>query len=96
MKKKLERVFIIAEAGCNHNGDLNLAKKLIDVASRVKADAVKFQSFNVDELVTKKAPKAQYARKYTKKFKSQYAMQKNLLLSETDHKKLLNIVKKKN
>ncbi len=95
MKKKLERVFIIAEAGCNHNGDLSLAKKLIDAASRAKADAVKFQSFNVDELVTRRAPKAQYARKYTKEFKSQYSMQKKLQLSESNHKELFEYCKKR-
>ena len=42
-------VFIIAEAGCNHNGDINLAKKLVDVAVEAGADAVKFQTFITDE-----------------------------------------------
>ena len=64
---KKNKVFIIAEAGCNHNGTMVLAKKLVDAAVFAKADAVKFQSFNVDELVTKKASKAKYALKNTKK-----------------------------
>lgn len=53
-------VFVIAEAGVNHNGDLKLAKKLVDVAVEVGADAVKFQTFSPDTLVTKEAPKADY------------------------------------
>ena len=47
------RVFIIAEAGVNHNGDINLAKKLIDVAAKAGADAVKFQTFKARNLVSK-------------------------------------------
>ena len=52
------RVFIIAEAGVNHNGDINLAKKLIDVAAKAGADAVKFQTFKAQNLVSKNAQKA--------------------------------------
>ncbi len=85
---KKNRVFIIAEAGCNHNGSIVLAKKLIDAAVFAKADAVKFQSFNVDELVTKSARKANYAIKNTKKNETQYDMQKKLMLSFDDHFKL--------
>ena len=48
-------VEIIAEAGVNHNGDINIAKKLIDIAAKAGANAVKFQTFNTDKLVTKKA-----------------------------------------
>ena len=47
-------VFIIAEAGVNHNGDLDMAKKLIDVAKEAGADAVKFQSFITENIITKK------------------------------------------
>ena len=54
--------FIIAEAGINHNGDINLAKKLIDLAKEAGADAVKFQTYNPDTLVTKKASKAKYQK----------------------------------
>lgn len=54
------RTLIIAEAGVNHNGDLSLAKRLIDVAAHAGADLVKFQTFNADRLVTRHAPKAEY------------------------------------
>ena len=74
--------FIIAEAGCNHNGDINLAKKLIDVAVEAGADAVKFQTFVTDELVTRHAEKADYQKKNTGNGKeSQCAMLKTLELS---------------
>ena len=52
--------FIIAEAGVNHNGDLNLARQLIDVASQAGADAIKFQTFKVEHLAIADAPKAAY------------------------------------
>ena len=58
-------VFIIAEAGVNHNGSIDLAKKLIDVASNAGADAVKFQSFKADNLATKNAQKAMYQKETT-------------------------------
>ena len=53
-------VFIIAEAGVNHNGDIEIAKKLIDVAKESGADAVKFQTFKAELLVTDTAPQADY------------------------------------
>ena len=75
-------VFIIAEAGCNHNGDIKLAKRLVDVAVEAGADAVKFQTFVTDELVTRHAEKADYQKKNTGNGKeSQSAMLKNLELS---------------
>ena len=89
------KVFIIAEAGCNHNGELKLAKKLIDIAKRAKADAVKFQSFKVDELAVKNAPKANYAISNTKFYKTQYEMQSKLQLSFNDQLKLLKYCQKK-
>ncbi len=95
MKKRKKKVFIIAEAGCNHNGKISIAKKLIDIASKAKADAIKFQTFNVDELVTKNAPKAKYALEHTEKFETQYEMQKRLQLSFKDHVKLKVYCKKK-
>ena len=55
---KQNKVFIIAEAGVNHNGSIELAKKLINVASKCGADAVKFQTFKAENLATKYAPKA--------------------------------------
>lgn len=52
-----EKCFIIAEAGVNHNGSLNLAKKMIDAARKAQADAIKFQTFKTENLLTKNAPK---------------------------------------
>ena len=63
----IQKVKIIAEAGCNHNGNLRIAYKLVDQAIIAKADIVKFQIYNVDQLVTKNAKKANYAKKNTKK-----------------------------
>lgn len=76
------KVTIIAEAGVNHNGDLNIAKKLIDIAKFSKADYVKFQSFKTDELLLKNAKKAEYQIKNTKDKDNQYQMLKKLELSE--------------
>ena len=59
------KVFIIAEAGVNHNGSIHLAKKLIDVASDAGVDAVKFQSFKAQNLATKYAKKANYQKNLT-------------------------------
>ena len=88
-------IVIIAEAGVNHNGNLKIAKKLIDVASKTKADYVKFQTFTADELVTKDAPKAEYQKKNMKKNLSQYDMLKRLELSFKDHMILKRYCKKK-
>ena len=92
---KKNNLIIIAEAGVNHNGNLKIAKKLIDVASNTSADYVKFQTFTADELVTKGTPKAEYQIKNTKKNSSQYDMLKKLELSFKDHVKLKKYCKKK-
>lgn len=85
----INRVVIIAEAGVNHNGDLNNAKKLIDAAAEAGADYVKFQTFNASKLVSQKANKADYQAKNTgDKNTSQYLMLKNLELSEEAHYEL--------
>src|SRR5215472_19381950 len=55
-----EPVFIVAEAGVNHNGDLRIAEEMVDAAAEAGADAVKFQTFRADEVVSAAAPKAQY------------------------------------
>ena len=73
--------FIIAEAGVNHNGDPVLAHRLIDVAKVAGADAVKFQTFKADQLVTLDAPKAEYQLRQTEAGESQYEMLKRLELS---------------
>ncbi len=78
-------VFIIAEIGVNHNGDLELAKKMILEAKKAGVDAVKFQSFKADKLVSKDAKKADYQIKNTEKQESQHDMIKRLELTEEDH-----------
>ena len=83
-------VFIIAEAGVNHNGSIDLAKKLIDVASASGADAVKFQTFKADNLATKKAQKAIYQKENTDKEESQFDMLKKLELDIEAHKELIS------
>jgi len=88
-------VFIIAEAGVNHNGSIDLAKKLIDVASASGADAVKFQTFKANNLVTKKAQKAIYQKENTDKRESQFNMLKKLELDIEAHKELISYCSKK-
>ena len=73
-------VFIIAEAGVNHNGSLDLAKKLVDVAVEAGADAVKFQTFKAENLVSKEAKKAKYQIENTGSNETQYEMLKKLEL----------------
>ncbi|WP_069650359.1 N-acetylneuraminate synthase [Caloranaerobacter ferrireducens] len=90
-----DRTFIIAEAGVNHNGDLHLAKKLVDAAADAKVDAIKFQTFRADKLVTKKAEKAEYQKQNTKTNESQYEMLKKLELTYEDHLELYNYCEKK-
>ncbi|MGC6534316.1 MAG: N-acetylneuraminate synthase [Parvibaculales bacterium] len=80
---------IIAEAGVNHNGDIDLAKKMIDVAAEAGADYVKFQTFSAASLVTKGAPKAQYQRDNTGSDEDQFDMLKKLELSKTEHEMLI-------
>lgn len=71
-------VFIIAEAGVNHNGDIELAKKMVDQAYEAGVDAVKFQSFKTEQLILKNIEKAPYQKKTTSKNESQYEMLKKL------------------
>ncbi|MEX2459816.1 MAG: N-acetylneuraminate synthase [Paenibacillaceae bacterium] len=86
----MKRNYIIAEAGVNHNGSLQLAKQLVDVATFAGADAVKFQTFKAHNLVTKDAPKANYQRSTTDQTESQFEMLKKLELSEENHVELIN------
>ena len=88
-------VFIIAEAGVNHNGSIQLAYKLIDVASASGADAVKFQTFKTENLVSINAQKAEYQKQATNQSESQFKMLKKLELDTNAHKKLINYCKKK-
>jgi len=80
--------FIIAEAGVNHNGDVNLGKKLIDIAKDSGADAVKFQTWITEEIVTKQAAQAEYQTENTGKKESQFDMIKRLELGFEDFKEL--------
>lgn len=78
------RTFIIGEAGVNHNGKLDLAMKLVDKAKAAGVDAIKFQTFIADQLVTKKAPMADYQKRNTKGDKGQYEMIQRLQLDLKD------------
>jgi len=89
-------VFIIAEAGVNHNGSIALAKQLIDVAAKAGADAVKFQTFIAEEVVSTDAPKAEYQKQTTDASESQLDMIKKLELSKEDHLELMDYAKHKN
>lgn len=87
--------FIIAEAGVNHNGDLALAKGLVDAAASAGADAVKFQTFRTDQLVTMTAPKADYQARTTGPGESQFDMLRKLELNREDHLTLMEHCKKR-
>jgi len=80
---------IIAEAGVNHNGDMELAKRLIDIAADAGADLVKFQTFSAERLATQSAPKADYQNQTTDRVESQFAMLKQLELSMQMHEVLI-------
>jgi N,N'-diacetyllegionaminate synthase len=88
-------VFIIAEAGVNHNGSLQLAKKLVDKAKEAGADAVKFQTFKAENLVSKSAKKAKYQVENMGSDESQYEMIKKLELGFDEFKELKNYCDKK-
>lgn len=91
----MDKTFIIAEAGVNHNGSFELAKKLIDAAAEAGADCVKFQTFKADTIVSKSAKKADYQQKTTDAAESQYQMLKRLELSESDHRELQKYCREK-
>lgn len=83
-----ERVFIIAEAGVNHNGSADLALRMIEIATRAGADAVKFQTFHADQLTVANAPKAEYQACATGSNESQREMLRRLELDELTHARL--------
>ena len=80
--------FIIAEAGVNHNGDMDMARKLVEVAAEARADAIKFQSFRAEKVVSRSAPKAEYQLKTTDATESQEQMLRKLELSPEAHVEL--------
>ncbi len=88
--------FIIAEAGVNHNGRLDLALKLVDEAARAGADAVKFQTFKAEQVVTKQGKMAEYQKKNIGKKESQLEMLKKLELKEEFYKPIIRHCKQKN
>jgi len=90
-----EPVFIIAEAGVNHNGDIGLAKKLVDAAKDAGADAVKFQVFKAENIVVRNAEKARYQKETTGSEESQYEMVRKLELAEEDFKELVEYAMRK-
>ena len=85
----INRTLIIAEAGVNHNGDISLARQLVDAAAEAGADLVKFQTFNADRLVTRAAKKADYQNKATDSKESQHAMLRRLELTVDMHHELI-------
>ena len=92
----MKNVFIIAEAGVNHNGSIALAKQLIDVAVASGVDAVKFQTFKAEQLVSKKAQKADYQKQTTDVKESQFDMIKKLELDVETHHELIAYCTSKN
>lgn len=90
----MKKTLIIAEAGVNHNGDLNLAKKLIEVAADAGADFVKFQSFKAKDCISTRAKKATYQLKTTPQNESQLEMVSKLELDAKAHKELISHAKK--
>src|SRR3990172_8311161 len=90
------KTFIIAEAGVNHNGDFKTAIKLIDVAANAGADAVKFQTFNADKIVSLSTPKAKYQSENMKTDESQLEMLKRFELPIEAWREFYLYCKKKN
>lgn len=88
-------VFIIAEAGVNHNGAVEKAKELVDVAAKAGADAVKFQTFKAENVISRFAPKAEYQVKTTGADESQLDMVRKLELSALDHRELVTYCRKR-
>jgi N,N'-diacetyllegionaminate synthase len=86
-------VFIIAEAGVNHNGDIQLAKKLIEAAKYAGADAVKFQTFKTEEVVSQKTRLVPYQKEFAKGCRTQFDMLKVLELTDQDHRELMSFAR---
>ncbi|MCB0420791.1 MAG: N-acetylneuraminate synthase [Bdellovibrionales bacterium] len=91
----MNRVLVIAEACVNHNGDLDIAKKMIDAAAAAGADIVKFQTFKTEKLVSKTAKKAEYQQQNSAVEETQYEMLKKLEISEAAHIELIRYCKER-
>ncbi len=91
----MNKTLIIAEAGVNHNGSLKNCIKLVNLAKKIGADIIKFQTFKAENLSTRNSPKAAYQKKY-KKNETQFEMLKKLELSRENHFKIKSHCKKKN
>jgi N-acetylneuraminate synthase len=89
-------VYIIAEAGVNHNGSIDIAKELIDSASDAGADAVKFQTFKAEKVVSQCAPKAEYQKSTTYEAESQLEMLRKLEINAENHSTLIEHCKLRN
>ena len=89
------RVLIIAEAGVNLNGDMQIARDLVDVAAEAKVDYIKFQTFKADTLATKTAKRANYQIKNTGSSDTQYNLLKKLELSKEMHYEILSYCNQK-
>ncbi len=96
INKLSNKTYFIAEIGVNHNGNLPLAKKMVYNAKKSGADAVKFQTFKAENLVTPKTPKVQYQKKRTSSNISHYQMIKSLEFSEKNHIEIKKYCKKIN
>lgn len=88
--------FIIAEAGVNHNGDMQIAKKMIDIAAEAGADAVKFQTFKTDKLILRNIEKAPYQKKTTDSTENQYEMLERLEVTREQNLELIAYCRQKN
>ncbi len=92
----MNKTLIIAEAGVNHNGSIELAQQLVDAAVAAGVDYVKFQTFKAEKIASRNATKASYQQKTTNASESQLAMLKKLELSKEDHLSLIEYCSKKN
>ena len=92
---KSSPIFLIAEAGVNHNGDLAIAKRLIDLAAEAKVDAIKFQTFITEKLILKKTPKVKYQKENENDDEDFFDMVKKYELSQEDFKTLKQYCSKK-
>jgi N-acetylneuraminate synthase/N,N'-diacetyllegionaminate synthase len=94
MTRTNHKIHIIAEAGVNHNGNLNIAKELVEVAKNAGADCVKFQTFRAEDVVTASAPKAQYQLEVTDKNESQLQMLRKFEFGFDAHMELIELCRK--